>query len=765
MPSIKRRHFLQATVSTLTTLGLSQTNLFQQAQGYDRALAQGKPGRKLALLVGINGYQGSIPALRGCHMDVELQWQLLVHRYGFNPKDILVLADRRFSFLDYKPKSPTRENILTAFENHLIAQATSDSTVVFHYSGHGALIKDPYPLTNLVTNIDGVKTTQPNIYSVGGTIVPIDRLTKNPEQVQDIMGRTIFLLTALLAQKTQNITLMLDSCHSGGGFRGNAFVRALSREGGGYFTPGPEELSYQQRLLAKLGWTESEFAARRQKGIAAGVAIGSAQHSELAADAPIRIQTDSGPQLFHAGALTYTLTRYLWQQPVSESIDRIFLNIAHKAYEVGKGSNTIQQPLYDTQDDRYKAEPIYLAKPTAPYAAAVVSYVVAGGQINYWMGGISTANLENNAAGTIFSVVDGQGQPIGKVEHQGQGERLTGYGKLIQGSLSAIRRGALLREEVRGLPTNLKLKVALDESLGGDLERAKALLQGTRGVELVATSQAMDLRIGRINDRYRTQFSQTQSQSNRDIIALKENSVGLMEDKLKPLSPTFGIPNESIEDAIDRLRPRLQSFLAATILRAMGGVDVASGLRGEALVVRVEEVTAGGKVGENRFVSGSQIRLAIKNFGSKDIYVGVVAIGTAGKLRVLYPYFAAEGAAEERARLAKGRELLLPENNVEFPLGSPGSLEILVFSSAKPITPALAALQEIAARGRGGVPISRGEIPPDPMMGEDAMGVMGALLGTIDRNSRSDIPVRSTVRAVDTKQFAVISTVIEVVKE
>ncbi len=173
--------------------------------------------------------------------------------------------------------------------------------------------------------------------------------------------------------------------------------------------------------------------------------------------------------------------------------------------------------------------------------------------------------------------------------------------------------------------------------------------------------------------------------------------------------------------------------------------------------------TPQGQVGENQFASGSMINLVIENISRKDVYVGVVAIGSAGNLRVLYPYFGAGSIAGERARLATGRKLVLPEVGVEFPLGAPGALEILTFSSAKPINKALTALQSIAASGRGGVPSRGGEIPADPMMGDDAVDSMSALLGDIDQNSRSEILVRSTVQAVDTRMFSVVPTLIEVV--
>ena len=87
-PSLKRRHFLQFAGATLATMGLSQLDFLTQAEGYGQALGQSTP-RKLAMLVGINDYPFASGNLRGCLTDVELQYELLVNRFGFNPRDIV----------------------------------------------------------------------------------------------------------------------------------------------------------------------------------------------------------------------------------------------------------------------------------------------------------------------------------------------------------------------------------------------------------------------------------------------------------------------------------------------------------------------------------------------------------------------------------------------------------------------------------------------------------------------------------------------------
>lgn len=136
MTRISRRHFLQFAGSTLATLGLSQWDIINQGNRYAKVLAQDTP-RKLALLVGINQYPNSkrFENLEGCVTDVNLQQELLIYRFGFNPDDILTLTS------DQTPdKQPTRKNILAAFEEHLIKQAKPGDIVVFHFSGRGTCL-------------------------------------------------------------------------------------------------------------------------------------------------------------------------------------------------------------------------------------------------------------------------------------------------------------------------------------------------------------------------------------------------------------------------------------------------------------------------------------------------------------------------------------------------------------------------------------------------------------------------------------------------
>lgn len=370
--SIKRRQFLQFAGSSLFTLGLSQ--LSQQAESYGKVLALSTP-RKLALIVGINDYPSPY-SLQGCGSDMMLQHHLLKYRFGFKDSDILTLEN----------KDATRQGILSAFEEHLIKQAQPGDVVVFHYSGHGSRIVDPDPAF--------VSSSQDKT-GLEGTIVPVDAINQGQGGViKDIMGHTLFLLVSAL--KTENVTVVLDSCFSGAATRND--FKPRSRAGGTSFFISPEEKIYQDQLLSRLNLSRSEFIQRYRQGIAKGVVLAATSSEQTVADARL--------DGFYAGAFTYNLTQYLWQQTSSakSAIAGIEPRITQK-YS--------QTPLYEAKvGSRYEQQPIYFTNTSTSTADGVVT-AVQGNQATLWLGGVNLETVDDS--GTVFNAIDAKGRSSGKV--------------------------------------------------------------------------------------------------------------------------------------------------------------------------------------------------------------------------------------------------------------------------------------------------------------------------------------------------------------
>jgi hypothetical protein len=382
MSFTSRRRFIEFAGSTLATLGLNSVHLLPKFDRYGKVLAQSTP-RKLALLVGINQYKND--PLNGCVNDVIMQEMLLIHRFGFNPKDIVILTD----------KQATRQGILEAFEEHLVKQAKPGDVAVFHYSGHGSRVLDPNPIIGKSPIVDGT--------GLNGTFVPVDSSLPAGYPnvggvVNDIMGHTLFLLMSAI--QTENFTAVLDSCFSGLKTRD---FKVRSRDGGEKIEISPQEKAYQESWLSRLDMSPEEFVQGYQKGVARGVVLASAQPNELAKDMKILD--------FHVGIFSYLLTQYLWQNTGTPKSAIAYINEQIP-------QRLRQNPLYEVKiDSGYENDPMYFVQNQSPVANAVVMKT-EGNQAQIWLGGLTVKQKAELKSGTILNPVNSQPNSSGKAIFQ-----------------------------------------------------------------------------------------------------------------------------------------------------------------------------------------------------------------------------------------------------------------------------------------------------------------------------------------------------------
>ncbi|MGD1906995.1 MAG: caspase family protein [Leptolyngbyaceae cyanobacterium] len=722
MTRLSRRYFLQGAGATLAALGWSQLDWQRQGDLYGRALAQSTP-RKLALLVGINEYpsDGLFAPLNGCVNDVELQYHLLVHRFGFNPSDIVKLTDAQ----------ATRQGILTAFEEHLIGQARPGDVVVFHFSGHGSRVVDPdqdFP--------DGLNST----------LVPVDSplpagFPRQGGPVNDITGHTLFLLGSAL--QTDNVTMVLDSCHSGGGTRGNLVVRA--RRGGPSLEMSPAELAYQNQWLSRLNMAPADFIKQRREGIARGVAIASARREQYAADAPF--------EDFYAGAFSYVMTQYLWQQTGTTPFGNTVPNIARTTTQL---SFSAQEPPLEVQPgSSYGSHPIYFSDKIAPPAEAVVTKV-EGSTAEIWLGGIDPRSLEAFQTDAILSAVDDDGEARGLLQITSR-QGLTGQGRLLE---TAKPTGALLQEQVRGVPSNVSLRIGLDTSL-----TAAEQEQARQGITAIPRMEALPLQqgevhylLGRMTAEYRAELVEQ-----ADIPS--EGSLGLFAPGLDLIPGSFSQPGESVERAIQRLRPKLRSLLAARLVKLtlnpgssrlalqvtmapIGGTQVVA----SAFTVRGTATTPPPRSGIQQIALGTSIQFEIQNQENRDLYLSVLVIDATGEMAVIFPN--QWTAATEVTRIGAGQTLRLPDpsrDSFRLVTQAPtGPTEVLVVASSQPLDNALRALQAVATRsGTASGPVAVAD-PTDVVS-----GLLTDVSDTRGSGSRA-------VQSVDASQLAALSVTFDV---
>lgn len=724
MTQIKRRQFLQFGGSAIAAIGLSQFDLMNMGDRYGQVLAQNTP-RKLALLVGANAYANS--PLYGCVTDTELQYQLLVHRFGFNPKDILIVNDNTAI-------KPTREGILQSFEEHLIKQAKAGDVVVFHYSGHGSRVKD-------LDTADGLNST----------FVPIDRTLKKVGdniEVSDIMGRTLFLLMSAI--KTDNFTAVLDSCHSGGGKRGNSRVRAI--RGGIEALASQTELEYQKQWLGKLNLSPEEFK-RRRLAIARGTVIASANRSQFAIDASF-----SG---FNAGVFTYYMTKYLWQQTGDTYLTSAIADIALRTTRDHDQDPEVECKSTCKAGDTNNKALFYDLSSAVPSAEAAI-VKVEGKRATFWMGGIDA----NNALGkdSIFAIVDKKDGKSLATLRLDERNGLTATGTFIDGDASALKEGALLQEEVRGIPNDLSLNIGIDPSLG-NVANIQNALQGINRLKTVELGTGeVDFILSKVeeSDRPKLQRSLT------NVPALA--SIGLFSpSKERAIDDSFGIAGESADAAVERLKSKFKLLLASKVLQSLLNpqssklnvqvnihpVGRAGETFGRAGTSRSGNTVATKAIDFSQKVKpGTNLQVSIKNSEKQDLYVGVLAIGSAGDMTLLYPLD--YSAAEDASLVKSGDTLQVPRagrDRFNFKVfGSSAAFDILVLASVQPLRNALKGLNQL--RGERGVARAI----------DDPQDTINGLLGDLTSATRTaGIGIeRTDVSTMDMNTLAALSVTIRV---
>ena len=142
-------------------------------------------GTKRALLIGVNYLQSPNARLYGCIEDINNIRSVLIDAYGYVSENIVMLRD------DEPTRMPTKTNILEALQK-IIASSGVNDEIWFHYSGHGAQVRD-----RDADEADGADEV----------IVPVDYLTNGI-----ITDDELFTIVQKIRCRS---LLIFDSCHSG----------------------------------------------------------------------------------------------------------------------------------------------------------------------------------------------------------------------------------------------------------------------------------------------------------------------------------------------------------------------------------------------------------------------------------------------------------------------------------------------------------------------------------------------------------------------
>ena len=169
---------------------------------------------KRALLIGVWKYSSSVWRNLSSENDVRAISDVLVRRYGFEEKNILVRT---------KPEETTREALLEAFDEIVRISGAGD-TVFIHYSGHGFHLDDTRAPTEkqLKEGVPRNPRVKDEADGKDETIVPSDASLKARHIRDDEIGEFI---DELREKGLVDVTLVFDSCHSGSVARGPLPIR------------------------------------------------------------------------------------------------------------------------------------------------------------------------------------------------------------------------------------------------------------------------------------------------------------------------------------------------------------------------------------------------------------------------------------------------------------------------------------------------------------------------------------------------------------
>jgi Caspase domain len=679
---LTRRAFLQRIGVALGALGLSEVGLSLLGDQYQQAIAQ-PTRRKLALLVGINQYTepvGDVPsrgtALSGCLTDVELQRELLIHRFGFRPSDVLSLTDQQ----------ATKAAIAEAFQAHLTEQARPCDVVVFHFSGLGSRVK----LTDSIA-------AKP-IAAEQNSLVLVDSLLPTAESpvISDLLEETLVLL--LRSLPTAQVTTILDAGATtlGKTHQGNLKIRSRPN------APSGRISETEAALLAKLGQ-----ARQARSGQFPGLL--------LSATTPNQVATEAQWNGFSAGLFTYALTQQLWGATLATTQRFIFNQTSGS---VRQFAGMEQQPRLEGQPPQPPA--IYQTPPIPMSAEGVVRAIAEDGKAQIWLGGLPAGVLENYGA-SVLTVGSSTESEAGLLQVRSREGLVV---KARAANPAELQVGQLVQERVRLLPHNIGLTVAIDTTLER-IERVDATSAFSaipRVFSVIAGEQPADFLFGKTQpeptltaslaaDLFPGEGSETAQTLKLKTQNSPQTGYGLFYPGRDAISSTLISTDEAVKTAINRLTPQLRTLLATKLLRLTENASSSRlGVRATLTTVAPQErIVLQQETGRWRnsaqgttppasrvagllmdddgmtIANGSRVQCRLLNYSDRPVYFMLLGLDMGGNAIAFYP-----GDDPAETTIPPGDTILLPQTTAssDWIMQATGLAETHVIFSRSPLTQA-----------------------------------------------------------------------------
>ncbi len=726
--TLSRRALFQKTGAVMAALGLAELaierGIPEQAAAYGQSLTQPfgqSSGRKLALLVGIDDYPNGVMArghsgpiqLQGCATDVALQREVLIHRFGFLPADIVCLTNEQ----------ATRAGIYEAFVDHLYNQAKPGDIVVFHFSGYGSKVQFIEPVRNAAA--DGPDRDAKRAAEVGTaaeedkvrSLVPYNGFLPKTNDVAANDISEIELKSLLKQLKTKQVTTVIDA----------GFIDISVPLSGG--------LRSRYRPEVAVGLRPSPFRLLADSRLAKesdpfpGTLLRGGRLDEAVMERP----WDG----FSAGAFTYVLTQHLWSAP-----DPLSAELA-----LGQSQETLIRWGGSNQQPSGEGSAVNLKKNASIYNAPLLegtrgsgfvqSVGKEGKKVTLWLGGLPPRVLKYLGSQSLLSC---GGRRLRVQSRNGliaQAKLEATPGNDNQSSPLGIQAGEPVLESVRFLPKGITLIVALDSRLER-IERvdatsalsALAFASSTSGTDLpadcllgkpvtkaaatsIVSNQRAAIDPGE-TDPGETDSGKTELEKPPELP--NEMGYGLFSLTRSLIPGTLAQQEEAIHPAVDRLAPKLRALLALKLLR-LSENRASSELRVRVTLEKVapEETLLmsrrtiqsilsspgttrsdrSDKTSEARLLPqvaiGTRIRYRLFNEGDVPLYYTLFVVDSRERISAFCPAVEegdskTDGGGIEQSAIAPGSSVAIPNPGLDWAVDSAaGPVETYVVCSTQPL--------------------------------------------------------------------------------
>jgi hypothetical protein len=538
--TLGRREFLRRLSAALAALGISDMALVGAANTYQAALAN--PSRCLALLVGINTYPASTwqsdtvadkeADLQGALTDVELQRELLINRFGILPGNIATLVN----------EDATVNQILETIQGHLVDNAQTGDTVIFHFSGLGSQI-------HLTGQPDGAYL--PTLVAADSHLpiadVPV---------VQDLFEESI--AQTLSGLKGVKVLTIIDASETATPERLKGNFRVRSRPispKGSWQAPFNTRLKVPRQSLEKLS---ANWPGLLLRANAAGLPA---------------LEGNWGS--FSAGLFTYALTQQIWTSLPAQRQQWLIHRINRKL-SAWTGTDQSSQ-IGGKQSVKAQELPLLSGRLPKPAADGVVKTVdTVNNSAILWLGGLPPGLLPYCELGLRL-------RPLPTLPGLAAIPSGTLTVKVMEGlrakaefpRQASVPVGTPLVEIERRFPKEMVLNVALDP----DLERIERVdaTSALSGLPFITTTvpgeKPADCLFGKGLPRSQSEPSSTSTLESElahtgdGAATALSQGYGLFTPDRTPIVGTVAEEGEAVKTAVSRLHGPLRGLLAAKMLR------------------------------------------------------------------------------------------------------------------------------------------------------------------------------------------------------